>query len=83
MKYKLTFSALACNRYVHAMMQSVDLLREGDAIGTPVTITLTTTTEPTPEYLETMAKQLESIPAKILPDTMYVGVQHVKTEVTE
>lgn len=58
MKYKLYFDCIMCDRLYSGFIRACDL--GISAVGTQGTISFTTKTEPTEEYIEKMIKVLES-----------------------
>lgn len=81
MTYKLVFEAILCDRFISNFMRCANVGIEHVGIGQ--TISFTTESEPTDEYIKKMIKVFESTKDKKTLKQYYTCVKHVRTEIVE
>lgn len=81
MNYRLYFDAIQCDKWCCNLIRACDLGIE--AYGTPITISFTTSTKPTDEYIEKMIKQLSKTEEEKRLNVYYANVKLNRIEVVK
>ena len=81
MKYKLYFNVIICDRFCSNFIKNCDLGIE--EYGVAGTVSFTTQTEPTNEYIERIIKHLEKTKEEKTLEKYFVNVKLNRIEVVE
>ncbi len=79
MNYRLYFDAIKCDKWCCNFIKACDLGIE--AYGVPITISFTTSTEPTDEYINKMIQQLQKTKEEKSLKVYYANIKLNRIEV--